>query len=87
MNFINATHINRHFCEVQGRRGPRSNTTATANSHSGRGRGEWKTKEEEGRVPDAPGPPGWSREGQTPGAWGGWHVAGRTQDSSREAHL
>lgn len=29
--------------------------------------GRTETKEEERRVPDMPGPPGYSREGQTPG--------------------
>lgn len=48
VSFVNVTHINRHFCPGQGRKGPRSDTTATASSQSGRGRGEWRTKEEEG---------------------------------------
>lgn len=44
---IKATHTNRHFWDVQGRRGHRSNTTTITNPQSGRGRGGWKTQEEE----------------------------------------
>lgn len=47
MALINTTYINRHFWDVQGRKGYRSNTNTITNPQSGIGRGGWKAKGEE----------------------------------------
>lgn len=68
MNFVNATHINRPFCNVQGRGGWLEVTplpTPTVKGEKGSGKPT--------RIPDVPGPPGWPREGQAPAALGVWH--------------